>query len=98
MDSSAAALLLRGACRARHRLVVCVQAVGLQQYAGDLAVILAIDWLLDRCRTAINLLGDAFGTIIVGHLCGDHRRWEGRDLSATELASREPTDAAEHEP
>ena len=45
-----------------------MQAVSLDQYAGDLAVILAIDWLLDRCRTAINLLGDSYGVLVVDHL------------------------------
>ena len=33
----------------------------------DLAVILAVDWLLDRCRTGVNLLSDGFGCVIVDH-------------------------------
>lgn len=45
-----------------------VQAVNLDQYATDLAVILAIDWLLDRCRTAVNLLGDSYAVLVVDHL------------------------------
>lgn len=46
----------------------CVrQAVQLERYAGDIAILLAIDWFLDRCRTVVNVLGDAFGT--VGALC-----------------------------
>ena len=45
-----------------------IQAVSLDQYASDLAVILAIDWLLDRCRTAVNLLGDSYGVLVVDHL------------------------------
>ncbi len=47
---------------------VLAQAVNLDQYASDLAVILAIDWLLDRCRTAVNLLGDSYGVLVVDHL------------------------------
>lgn len=44
------------------------QAVSLDRFAADLAVILALDWLLDRCRTAVNLLGDAFGVVLIDHL------------------------------
>ena len=42
--------------------------MGLDQYAGDLAVVLAIDWLLDRCRTAVNILSDCFAVIVVDHV------------------------------
>jgi Na+/H+-dicarboxylate symporter len=47
---------------------ICLQAVSLDRFAADLAVILALDWLLDRCRTAVNLLGDAFGVVMIDHL------------------------------
>jgi Na+/H+-dicarboxylate symporter len=47
-----------------------VQAVSLDRFAGDLAIILALDWLLDRCRTVINLLGDSFGVMLIHHLTG----------------------------
>lgn len=39
------------------------QAVELEQYASDIAIILAVDWFLDRCRTVVNVLGDSFGTV-----------------------------------
>jgi hypothetical protein len=32
------------------------------------SLIVAVDWLLDRFRTAINVLGDALGAGIVAHL------------------------------
>ena len=48
------------------------QAASLDRFAGDLAIILALDWLLDRCRTAINLLGDAYGVVLVDHLMRHH--------------------------
>ena len=46
-----------------------VQAVSLDRFAADLAVVLAVDWLLDRCRTVVNLMGDTFGTFIIDRLC-----------------------------
>jgi DAACS family dicarboxylate/amino acid:cation (Na+ or H+) symporter len=33
-------------------------SVGLGDYKGYIAVLLAVDWFLDRCRTTINVLGD----------------------------------------
>ena len=50
-------------------MLMVMQAVSLDQFASDLAVILAIDWLLDRCRTAVNVLGDAFGVVVIDSMC-----------------------------
>jgi len=47
-------------------MVMVLQTVGLP--SSDVALILAVDWLLDRFRTAINVLGDAIGAGIVYHL------------------------------
>ncbi|CEF71369.1 Excitatory amino acid transporter 2 [Strongyloides ratti] len=33
----------------------------------DIPLLITIDWLLDRIRTAINVLGDAFATMVVSH-------------------------------
>ena len=49
-----------------------MQAVSLDRFAGDLAIILALDWLLDRCRTVVNLLGDSFGVMLIHHLSSQH--------------------------
>ncbi|EFJ47360.1 hypothetical protein VOLCADRAFT_61486, partial [Volvox carteri f. nagariensis] len=38
------------------------------QASRDIAIILAVDWFLDRCRTVVNVLGDSFGTVRVGQL------------------------------
>ncbi|KAJ8973438.1 hypothetical protein NQ317_005290 [Molorchus minor] len=46
-------------------MVMVLDTVGLP--AEDVSLILAVDWLLDRFRTAINVLGDAFGAAIVDH-------------------------------
>ena len=40
-------------------MVMVLQTVGLP--STDVALILAVDWLLDRFRTAINVLGDSLG-------------------------------------
>ena len=50
-------------------MLMVMQAVSLDRFASDLAVILAIDWLLDRCRTAVNVMGDAFAVVLVDSMC-----------------------------
>jgi len=50
-------------------MVMVLQTVGLPSEAVSL--ILTVDWLLDRFRTAINVLGDSLGAGIVYHLSKD---------------------------
>jgi len=47
-------------------MVMVLQTVGLP--TSDIGLLLTLDWLLDRFRTAINVLGDAIGAGIVYHL------------------------------
>jgi Na+/H+-dicarboxylate symporter len=47
-------------------MVMVLDTVGLP--AEDVSIILAVDWLLDRFRTTINVMCDALGTILVNHL------------------------------
>lgn len=47
-------------------MVMVLDTVGLP--AEDITIIIACDWLLDRFRTAINVLGDSLGAGIVNHL------------------------------
>uniref|UniRef100_A0A8C9VDE9 Amino acid transporter n=1 Tax=Scleropages formosus TaxID=113540 RepID=A0A8C9VDE9_SCLFO len=47
-------------------LVIVLTAVGLP--ANDVSLIFAVDWLIDRFRTATNVLGDAIGAGIVEKL------------------------------
>lgn len=66
-------------------MLMVMQAVSLDQFASDLAVILAIDWLLDRCRTAVNVMGDAFAVVLVDSMCKEdtkqtHDVTQGRTL------------------
>lgn len=68
-------------------MLMVMQAVSLDQFASDLAVILAIDWLLDRCRTAVNVLGDAFGVVVIDSLCKqDDSRIQHSEASSRPLA------------
>ena len=47
-------------------MVMVLDTVGLP--SESISLILSIDWLLDRFRTAINVLGDSLGAGIVAHL------------------------------
>jgi len=50
-------------------MVMVLETVGLPP--EDVTIILAVDWLLDRFRTTINVLGDSLGAGIVYHLSKD---------------------------
>ncbi|XP_076671064.1 excitatory amino acid transporter 1 [Andrena cerasifolii] len=56
--------------------------------ADDVFLVIAVDWLLDRCRTTVNVVGDSLGAGIVNH------------LSRNELASLphhvQPQNGADH--
>uniref|UniRef100_A0A182PJ08 Amino acid transporter n=1 Tax=Anopheles epiroticus TaxID=199890 RepID=A0A182PJ08_9DIPT len=47
-------------------MVMVLDTVGLP--AEDVTIIIAVDWLLDRFRTTINVMCDALGTILVNSL------------------------------
>jgi len=47
-------------------MVMVLDTVGLP--SESVSIILSLDWLLDRFRTAINVLGDSIGAGIVNHL------------------------------
>uniref|UniRef100_A0A8C4YUB7 Amino acid transporter n=1 Tax=Gadus morhua TaxID=8049 RepID=A0A8C4YUB7_GADMO len=59
-------------------MVMVLTAVGLP--ANDVTLIVAVDWLLDRCRTMINVLGDAYGAAVVEKL-------SKRELERMDVAS-----------
>ena len=50
-------------------LVMVLDTVGLPGEA--VSIIMSVDWLVDRVRTAVNVLGDAIGAAIVAHLSKD---------------------------
>lgn len=47
-------------------MLIVLQTVGLPE--DSVSLIIAVDWFLDRIRTAVNVLGDSFGAGIVAHL------------------------------
>eukprot|EP00091_Calanus_sinicus_P018989 TRINITY_DN4550_c0_g1_i4.p1 TRINITY_DN4550_c0_g1~~TRINITY_DN4550_c0_g1_i4.p1 ORF type:complete len:208 (-),score=62.79 TRINITY_DN4550_c0_g1_i4:83-628(-) len=68
-------------------LVMVLETVGLPSEA--VSIIMSVDWLVDRVRTAVNVLGDAFGAAIVAHLSKD----ELRKLNEYENTDSEMNDA-----
>jgi len=65
-------------------MVMVLETVGLPSEA--VGTILSVDWLLDRFRTAINVLGDSLGAGLVAHLSREEvalaREQEEDDKSA----------------
>ncbi|XP_026871392.2 excitatory amino acid transporter 3 [Electrophorus electricus] len=59
-------------------MVIVLTAVGLP--ASDVTLIVAVDWLIDRFRTMINVLGDAYGAGIVQKL--SKRELERMDITS----------------
>ena len=57
-------------------MLMVLQAVGLSQFASDIALVVTVDWFLDRLRTVVNVEGDAVGVAIVDHLLKE----DGEDL------------------
>lgn len=70
-------------------MLLILTAVGLP--TQDISLLIAVDWLLDRMRTSINVVGDSFGAGIVDHLS----RAELAELDAAELALAAPAETEE---
>ncbi|XP_064645065.1 excitatory amino acid transporter 3-like isoform X2 [Lineus longissimus] len=72
-------------------MLIVLTAVGLP--TEDVTKILAVDWLLDRFRTTINVMGDAIGAGVVEHLS----RRELKKLDRLDAATdAEKQDEEEH--
>lgn len=47
-------------------LVMVLDAIGIP--AEDISLIIAIDWIVNRIRACVNIMGDAYGAAIIEHL------------------------------
>ncbi|XP_057318656.1 excitatory amino acid transporter-like isoform X1 [Microplitis mediator] len=70
-------------------MLLVLTALGLP--TNDVSLLFAVDWLLDRLRTSVNVLGDGFGAGIVYHLSKDEldlvdqaKKMESMELGDTE--------------
>jgi Na+/H+-dicarboxylate symporter len=68
-------------------MLMVLSAVGMDEFSGDIAVLLACDWLLDRCRSVVNVIGDVACCVLVQKLT---ERAEARE----QLADAAAADAA----
>ncbi|KAH7644329.1 excitatory amino acid transporter 2-like protein [Dermatophagoides farinae] len=56
-------------------MLLVLTALGLP--TKDISMIIAVDWFLDRIRTSINVLGDAYGAGVVYHLSREElEKWD----------------------
>jgi len=68
-------------------MMLVLTAVGLP--TSDISLIVAVDWLLDRIRTSVNVLGDSFGAGIVYHLSRKELEAQDREREAREREEAE---------
>uniref|UniRef100_A0A061QLM1 Amino acid transporter n=1 Tax=Cupiennius salei TaxID=6928 RepID=A0A061QLM1_CUPSA len=66
-------------------MVMVLNVVGLPE--EDVALILVVDWILDRFRTLVNVLGDAFGSAIVDHYSKNDLAEVSDDISNLEMTT-----------
>jgi len=67
-------------------MLIVLQTIGLPE--DSITLIIAVDWFLDRIRTTVNVLGDAFGAGIVAHLSREDLR--EMDMNKLEQERNEP--------
>ncbi|KAK5904724.1 hypothetical protein CesoFtcFv8_006259 [Champsocephalus esox] len=78
-------------------LAIILEAIGLP--TKEISLILAVDWLVDRTCTVINVEGDAFGAGILQHFVDrTAQRQEGAELSEVRLEGDQSAAAPENSP
>ncbi|XP_075694946.1 excitatory amino acid transporter 2-like [Rhinoderma darwinii] len=76
-------------------MLLILTAVGLP--TQDISLLIAVDWLLDRMRTSINVVGDSFGAGIIYHLSkgelaaidAKHEAKDGTDMVKLHMMNHE---------
>ncbi|VDK72034.1 unnamed protein product [Dibothriocephalus latus] len=76
-------------------MVLVLTSVGLP--VNDITLIVAVDWMLDRIRTPINVMGDAYGAGVVAHLCRKQLVNPARRLTSDLLANDLPKHLRKHD-
>jgi Na+/H+-dicarboxylate symporter len=71
-------------------LFTTLLAVGMDEYASDIAVLLACDWFLDRCRSVVNVVGDVACCVIVSALTDRADERERAAAAAAAIAEPAP--------
>ncbi|CAL8251891.1 unnamed protein product [Merluccius merluccius] len=71
-------------------MVIVLTSVGLPP--DDITLIVAIDWVLDRFRTMINVLGDALAAGIIAHLCRKDFPLSGAGKTLPSYGTQNPGD------
>jgi Na+/H+-dicarboxylate symporter len=64
-------------------MLMVLSAVGMDEYAPDIAVLLACDWLLDRCRSVVNVVGDVACCVLVHKMTEREAAREEAEQAAT---------------
>ncbi|XP_007240759.2 neutral amino acid transporter B(0) [Astyanax mexicanus] len=77
-------------------LAIILEAVGLPTH--DISLILAVDWLVDRTCTVINVEGDAFGAGLLQHFVDRTSEKEGVELSEVRLGEEDVLSKPERSP
>ena len=75
-------------------LLMVLDAVNLGQFSGQIAVLLACDWLLDRCRSVVNVVGDVACCVLVDRLTQRAEARATKGVELAEVASSELPDSA----
>jgi Na+/H+-dicarboxylate symporter len=58
-------------------MITILQALGLQEYIPDVAVLYSVDWLLGMVRTTVNVWGDANACVVVDAWAKRHAKKHG---------------------
>ncbi|XP_041851187.1 neutral amino acid transporter B(0) [Melanotaenia boesemani] len=77
-------------------LAIILEAIGLP--TTDISLILAVDWLVDRTCTVLNVEGDAFGAGILQHFVDRASRQEGAEMSEIRVEGEMSAATPEHSP
>ena len=75
-------------------MLMVLSAVDMESYASDLSVLLACDFLLDRARSMVNVIGDIACCVIVSSLAerelADEKERAAAAAAAAAAACTEP--------